>query len=273
MNALRFLLAGLALIGSVVSAAAAPVGTVNVGLQDVIDTVEKPFLPNSSDPFGAPPLKTFSADFFQRSTLAAKQREMRGDGEMFFRSATNRDPLMFRFDYFRPLQQEIVSNGRSLWMYLPENRQVILSDVTPVFNPYTFNPERDRASNFLQGLPRISKDFLVVFATDQRDIAGNYVLELTPRRATVAITKLYVVVNRDTVQSYVRSGRNISAAFAALARPEWAFPILSTTMVDHDGNTTTIEFSNVRANIMLSDSLFTFAIPPGVQIVKPPRGR
>ena len=273
MNVLRLLVAVLALFGLVASADAAAVGTVNVGLQDVIDTVEKSFRPNPSDPFGVPPLQTVSADFFQCSTLAADQREMRADGQMFLRSATKRDPIMFRFDYFRPLRHEIVSNGRNLWTYLPENRQVILSDMTSVFNPLTFDPDRDRATNFLQGLPRFSKDFQVVFSTSRQDIAGNYVLELTPRRATAAIARLYIVVNRETVLSYVRSGRNIAATFSTLARPEWAFPILSTTMVDHGGNTTTIEFSNARANIMLNDGLFTFAIPPGVQVVKPPRGR
>lgn len=270
MNGVKLLLTALVFFGMVSSAVAAPVGTVSVGLQDVIDTVEKPFRPDAS---GEPPLKGVTADFFQRSTIVAEKREMRADGQMFFRPATRTEPLKFRFDYFRPMKQEIVSNGRTLWMYLPENRQVIMSDVTPVFNPFTFDPDRDRASNFLQGLARISKDFLITFSSQGRDIAGNYVLELTPRRATASIEKLHIVVNRDTVFSYVRNNRDIGRTFANLERQEWAFPILSTNMVDHQGNATTIEFSNVRANILLSDALFTFAIPPGVQVVKPPRGR
>ncbi|GLI37700.1 outer membrane lipoprotein carrier protein LolA [Geobacter hydrogenophilus] len=259
----------LALLVGAVPATAAPVARVNAGLQDVIDTVEKSFRPDRNT--GLPPLATVTADFFQRSTIAGKEREMRADGQMFFKTASSREPLMFRFDYFRPLKQEIVSDGRTLWMYLPENRQVIVSDVTPVFNPYTFNPDRDRASNFLQGLPRISKDFLIVFSPQGQDIAGNYVLELTPRRATAAIAKLFIVVPREAVLSYVQSGRTSVNTVSSIGRQEWPFPILSTTMVDHQGSTTLMEFSNVRTNIMLSDSLFSFAVPPGVQVVKPPR--
>lgn len=271
MKGFRFLAAVIALFSMALPAMAAPVGRVNVGLQDVIDTVEKSFKADKNT--GLPPLSTVTADFFQRSTIAGKEKEMRGEGQMFLKTATSRDPLMFRFDYFRPLKQEIVSNGRTLWTYLPENRQVIMSDVSQIFNPFTFDPDRDRASNFLQGLSRISKDFQIVFSSQREDVAGNYVLELSPRRSTAGISKLFIVVHRDAVISYVQSGRNISNTFAAMAQQEWAFPILSTTMIDHQGSTTLMEFSNVRTNIMLSDSLFTFAVPPGVQVMKPPRGR
>lgn len=271
MKAIRVVSAFLALLVAALPAMAAPMAKVSAGIQDVIDTVEKSFRPDRNT--GLPPLSTVTADFFQRSTMAGKEREMRADGQMYLKTATSREPLMLRFDYFRPLKQEIVSDGRTLWTYLPENRQVIQSDVTPVFNPFTFDPDRDRASNFLQGLPRISKDFLIVFSPQGQDIAGNYVLELTPRRSTAAIAKLFVVVPREAVLSYVQSGRTAVSSVSSLGRQEWPFPILSTTMVDHQGSTTIMEFSNVRTNMMLSDSLFTFAVPPGVQVVKPPRGR
>lgn len=269
MKVFRLAAALLALFVTALPVMAAPVVKVNAGLQDVIDTVEKSFKPDKNT--GLPPLSTVTADFFQRSTMTGKEREMRADGQMYFKTATSREPLMFRFDYFRPLKQEIVTDGRTLWMYLPENRQVILSDVTPVFNPFTFDSDRDRASNFLQGLPRISRDFLIVFSPQGQDIEGNYVLELTPRRATASIAKLFIVVPREAVLSYVQSGRTAVSRVSNLGRQEWPFPILSTTMVDHQGSTTLMEFSNVRTNMMLSDSLFTFAVPPGVQVVKPPR--
>ena len=269
MKGFVLVVAFLALLVGALPVAAAPLAKVNAGLQDVIDTVEKSFKPDRST--GLPPLSTVTADFFQRSTIAGKDREMRADGQVYLKTATSREPLMFRFDYFRPLKQEIVSDGRTLWMYLPENRQVIVSDVTPVFNPYTFDPDRDRASNFLQGLPRISKDFQITFSPQGQDLAGNYVLELTPRRATATIAKLFIVVPREAVLSYVQSGRTTVNTVSSLGHQEWPFPILSTTMVDHQGNTTLMEFSNVRTNIMLSDSLFSFAVPPGVQVVKPPR--
>jgi outer membrane lipoprotein-sorting protein len=51
------------------------------------------------------------------------------------------------------------------------------------------------------------------------------------------------------------------------------FPILSTTVVDHDGNSTTMEFSNARTNTMVPDILFDFIVPADAQVVRPQGGR
>ena len=244
------------------------VDPVNVGLQDVIATVEVAFKPDRS---GTPPLTDVVADFFQRSTIAGKEREMRADGQMFLKTATANEPLMFRFDYYRPATQEVVCDGKTLWVYLRENQQVILSDVSEFFNPFRFDPERDRAVNFLQGLGRISKDFEVLFSPQRQDQAGNYILELTPRRASVSIEKLFIVVSRDAVlrRAFAKQGRNDFAA----NRQELLFPILSTTVFDHEGNRTTMEFSNVKTNSRLPESIFFFAVPAGIEVVRPPTGR
>lgn len=269
MKLFRMFSALVLLLGLIIPRESLAVEPVRIGLNDVIDSVEQQFKVGKN---GLPPLTTVSADFFQRSTIAAQNREMRADGQMFLKLATGSEPLMFRFDYFRPLAQEIICDGRSLWMYQPENRRVILSDVRDIFDPDSrFNPERDRATNFLQGLGRISKDFEITYASNVRDVAGNYVLELIPRRASVSIDKLYLVVHKDAVlrHAYSRQGRNDYA----LNRPELEFPILSTTVIDPDGNTTTMEFSNIKTNIFFSDLLFKFMPPADVQVVRPPTGR
>lgn len=249
---------------------------VNVGLNDVIDTVEKSFKPDNS---GLAPISDMTADFFQRTTLAKGQRELRGDGHMSVKMASNSSPLMFRFEYFRPYHQEIVSDGKALWIYHPENREVILSDVSFLYNRLSLDPDRDRAVNFLQGLGRISKDFQINFAPGMHDIAGNYVLELTPRRAMINTRRILLVVNRDTVLTYVsnktpqKNPTGNSKPFSTNA-PQSAlrsdpFPILSTTVDDQEGNSTTMEFSNTRINNRLPQSIFSFIVPPGVQIIRP----
>lgn len=255
---------------------------VNVGLSDVIATVEKSFKPDSS---GLAPINDVTADFFQRTTLVKDRRELRGDGRMSVKMATSNSPLMYRFEYFRPYWQEIVSDGKVLWIYHPENREVILADVSFLYNaqfgPSNYNPERDRAVNFLQGLGRISKDFQINFASGMNDAAGNYVLELTPRRAMINTRRIFLVVDRDTVLPFVKGkapqnnpgGAPPPAQFgtkAPLGTPKSdPFPILSTTVEDQEGNTTTIEFSNIRINNRLPLSTFIFIVPAGVQIVKP----
>lgn len=282
----------IALIISCITSASDGAQQIKVGLNDVIATVEKSFKAGSN---GQAPVSDFTADFFQRTLLANDNREMRGDGVASVRLATANSPLMFRFQYYRPYQQEIVSNGNSLWIYHPENREVILSDVSFNFNRPGFNPERDRAVNFLQGLGRISKDFQINFAGSMYDSVGNYVLELNPRRAMLNTRRILVVVNRDSVLAYTtgatplvkgpepplkprvlpptpRSPFGSTAQFGNLppvGGPSDPFPLLSTTVEDQDGNSTTMEFSNIRINSRLPDSSFSFIIPAGVQTVKP----
>jgi outer membrane lipoprotein-sorting protein len=261
MRSIRLAITAVLLLLTAVAAEAGTPAPVNIGIQDVIDTVEKSYRA----------LSDVTADFFQRSTLAEKKREMRADGQMSLKMASGSDPLKFRFDYFRPTTQEIVSNGKTMWMYLPQNNQVIISDVSFVFNPAQFDPDRDRASNFLQGLGRISKDFFINFSPQRQDMEGNYILELTPRRATATIEKLFIVVRRDAVMGYVQNNRDITKVVNNQLRQELAFPVLSTTVIDHQQNSTIMEFSNVRTNTRLSDALFDFILPGNVQIVKPPR--
>ena len=254
---------GLCFMFGPVPAQAAPAAKVNVGLRDVIATVEDQFKPDRST--GLPPLQDVTADFMQVSTLIEKGREMRADGEMFLKTAAANSPLMFRFDYYRPTNQQIVSNGRTMWIYLPANRQVIQSDVSFIFDPYS-NAGRTRGVNFLQGLGRISQDFHIIFSSQRQDIDGNYILELEPQRRMDTITKLFIVVSRDAVLNRADSGR-------FPLRQELVFPIRSTTVVDLQGNTTTMEFSNIRANGSVPSSYFDFVPPPDAQVVMPPTGR
>lgn len=277
MRTMRAFISLLLLLQMAISAEAAVTAPVNVGLQDVVDTVEKSYRV----------LSDVTTDFFQRSTMAEKKREMRAEGQMFLKTAGDSEPLKFRFDYFRPTTHEIVSNGVTMWMYLPENRQVIRSDVSFVFNPLGFNPDRNRASNFLQGLGRISKDFLTTFSPQGRDIEGNYILKLNPRRATATIEKLFIVVQRDAVYLYTQKrmqlGRQLtedefrqilnSLPLGSVQRDQTAFPVLSTTVIDHQGNTTIMEFSNVKTDTRISDQLFEFTIPAAVEVVRPPTQR
>lgn len=269
---------------------------IHVGLNDVIATVEKSFKAGSD---GRPPVSDFTADFFQRTLLKNDSREMSGDGLAQVKLATANSPLKYRFRYYRPYEQEIVSDGNSLWIYHPENREVILSDISSSFNRPGFNPDRDRAVNFLQGLGRISKDFQINFGSGMYDAAGNYVLELNPRQAMLNIRRILLVVSRDCVLSYVTGAtpltsgpppmapappqpRNLPAAprssfgpsaqfggLPPLTGSSDPFPLLSTTVEAQDGNSTTMEFANIKINTRIPDSNFSFLIPAGVQAVKP----
>lgn len=273
------------------SGLACAAGPVNVGLSDVISAVEKSFQPDNR---GQLPVGDFTADFFQRTTLSSEKREMRGDGRLAVRMPSVGTPLMFHFEYYRPSQQEIISDGRSMWIYHPENREVILSDVSFLFSRSNFDPSRDHAVNFLQGLGSISKDFQINFAAGMYDAAGNYVLELNPRRAMLNTRRILLVVNRASVldqtaartaakdpfhmppaPAFPQQKQTASLPKTALSPAPFGslqsdpFPILSTTIEDHNGNSTTMEFTNMRINNRLPQSEFNFTVPANVQVIRP----
>ena len=86
-------------------------------LHDVVSALEK----------GYATLQDVQADFTQKTIVAGIKKEQRGNGEVLLKRPGS-STAMFRFNYAKPKQQ-IVSNGKQVWFYLPENRQVMVSSV------------------------------------------------------------------------------------------------------------------------------------------------
>jgi len=218
------------------SAASAP-----ATLKDVISALEK----------GYAGLQDVQADFSQRTTVSAVNREQKGSGEVFLKRPAAA-LAMFRFNYAKPKQQ-IVSNGKQVWFYLPENRQVMVSPVADMFKG-----GNSIALSYLTGLGHVSHDFTVAFAKEPQDKHGNYQLELIPKKASPVLSKLQLTVSSEAVEQFISNGdvKNI-------------FPVVSSTVHDATGNQTRIDYSRVRVNKGLDNGKFNFKIPEGVEIVKP----
>lgn len=195
-------------------------------------------------------LNDLQADFAQKSTIKAMRREEKGGGELFIKKGSGKD-AMFRFDYKKPKQQ-IVSNGKTVWYYLPDQKQVMVMELSQLFEA-----GNGMAMNYLTGLGQVSRDFSISFAPDQKDKKGDYQLELVPNRKSPAMAKLLLTIDGDAVNSFVAKGR-----------PSTPFPVLASTVVDQTGNTTRMEFSNVKANRGVSSGKFSFKIPSGVEVIK-----
>lgn len=230
----------------------------SISLSDVVSALETPF--KGTDPAAA--IYDFEADFFQESRIASLDRAQRGRGSVWFKfnRAAGREGgnPMFRWEYRQPTMQEIICDGETLWVYLPENNQVIQSDISSVTGQAAENPV-----TFLTGLGNLSRDFSIRWASPNRDAEGNFVLELQPRRVSQLLSTMRMVVDEDAVSDQ----RNLSGASGV--RHEQLFPILSTTVHDPNGNSTVIEFSGIRVNRGLSDSFFNFILPAGVEVVRP----
>jgi len=209
-------------------------------LKDVIASLEQGY--NS--------LTDVQADFTQRTAIASIKREEVGKGELFIKKKTG-NSSMFRFDYTKPRQQ-IISDGKTAWYYLPDNKQVMVSDVSELFAG-----GNGIALNYLTGMGHISRDFTISFAGDGRDKKGNYVLDLTPKKPNQIVEKLRLTISAAAVERFQGGGN---------AKP--LFPVVSSVVDDHFGNRTFIELSRVKVNRGISNARFIFRIPSGVEVIK-----
>jgi outer membrane lipoprotein carrier protein len=210
-------------------------------LKDVVSALEK----------GYASLQDVQADFAQKTIIAGVNREQKGSGELFLKKPASAT-AMFRFNYAKPKQQ-IVSNGKQVWFYLPENRQVMVSSVAEMFKG-----GNSIALNYLTGLGHVSRDFNASFAREPRDKNGNYLLELSPKTPSAVLAKLQLTVSVAAVENFLRDGS-----------VQDIFPVLASVIHDAGGNQTRIEYSRIRVNKGLADSRFSFKVPEGVEVVKP----
>jgi outer membrane lipoprotein-sorting protein len=149
-------------------------------------------------------------------------------------------PGKLRWEYVTPTPQEVVSDGKRLWVYTPQLQQVNVSDAPEAL--------AGPAGSFLQGLGQVREQFQARFLNPAQPAEpdGGVVLDLTPRQPRPLLARLVVSVDPRT----------------------W----LVRTAVLHDelGNTVTVRFGEPVVNSGLAETLFTFVPPPGVVVVPTP---
>lgn len=213
------------------------VGRAETGAREVAAAVEQAYAG----------INDIQGEFTQRTAIQGMKREQTGGGELFIRKVAG-SPAMFRFNYAKPPQQ-IVSNGKTVWLYQPEAKQVIVSDLSALFREGS-----GATMNYLADMGHLSRDFSVSFSGEGRDKKGNWLLELVPKKKSQVMKKLVLTV----------SSRAVEAAKGGKAE----FPLVATTVHDAAGNRTTMELAKIRINRGLSASLFTFKTPKGVEVIK-----
>jgi outer membrane lipoprotein carrier protein len=174
-------------------------------------------------------IQDFSADFvhsYRGGVLRTQTRE-RGTEAV-------KKPGRMRWVYTAPEKKEFVADGRKVYSYIPQDRQVIVSDV-PADNQAT------TPALFLAGKGDISRDFTASYADGATP--GTLALKLTPRRNEPEYE--YFVVNVDPATLQIRA----------------------LTTRDRQGGESTLTFSNLKENRGISDKEFAFRIPRGVDVI------
>jgi len=204
-------------------------------------------------------IAAFKGSFKQKATLKTLNKVQEGLGTLLYKK-----PNKFKWQYTKPTKQEITSDGKTLWIYLPENKQVYIYELA---DNQGIGNEGQIPGNFLSNLGDLGRDFNVKWGTPLvRDAQGNYIIELVPKSPVANIHDILLVIPRDITTN-----------------PSSAFPVIASTVRDAYGNTTNIEFTNIEILETLDgrvkekkkagglpDSIFTYTPPADVEIIKPP---
>ena len=169
--------------------------------------------------------RQFKAQFSQEST-ARGRRPLKAKGTFYFKK-----PGMMRWDYLEPEEQkqEIVSNGKLLWVYQPDFNQVMVYNVE--------GRKESVASAFLSGMGNLSDDFDVSLEDVEDE---TYLLNLKPKEEQPDFELILIKVDRKS------------------------FIVRETVTFDYLGTKTRISFRDMELNPSLPDGLFNFKTPEGV---------
>jgi outer membrane lipoprotein carrier protein len=174
-------------------------------------------------------VRDFTADFVQSYRGGILRTETRERGTVAVKK-----PGRMRWIYTSPERKEFISDGQKMYSYIPEDRQVMVSDV-PAGN------EAPTPVLFLAGKGDLVKDFTAASAPSP--VSGTVGLKLTPRRSEPEYEYLIVAVDPATLQ------------------------IRALTTRDRQGGESTLRFENLQENKGIPDKDFAFRIPRGVDVI------
>jgi outer membrane lipoprotein carrier protein len=172
----------------------------------------------------------FAADFLQESTVKTMEITDFGNGRLYVRY-----PGMMRWEYEKPERQVIITDGRKLWIYRPQDNLVMVGHAPAFFSD-------GKGASFLSDISLVRKKFKIALAPAEGEYL--YELKLTPIERTLNVSEIRLYV---TPRSY-----NIARIV---------------TLNDY-GDDTRIDILNPQFAVHLEPSLFSFDIPPGADVQK-----
>ncbi|RMD85513.1 MAG: outer membrane lipoprotein carrier protein LolA [Candidatus Dadabacteria bacterium] len=143
-------------------------------------------------------------------------------------------PDRMRWDYVEGQQQSVVGDGRWIWVYQPDLEQVYRVSYETAFG-------RGGLVALLAGRQALAERYrLELVARDEREVT----IRLTPKADVGEILEVTLAAG--------------------------SFDLLRLAVRDPAGSTTYVEFSDLRRNVDLASSLFSFTPPEGVDVITTP---
>ena len=172
------------------------------------------------------------ADFTQVAFNKSLNQSIPAKGTVYLKKGGK-----LRWEFTEPTPQEIVSDGKKLWVYTPTLNQANVAEAPEAL--------AGPAGSFLAGLGKLRSEFQVRFLNpaQPKDTDGNWALDLTPKQPLPTLSRLIL----------------------ALDPKSWE--IKKAVVHDQFENTVTMRFTKMSVNSGLPDRTFTFVAPKGVVIV------
>jgi outer membrane lipoprotein carrier protein len=137
-----------------------------------------------------------------------------------------------RWEYKDPEEKLFISDGETFYFYVPEDRQVIV---------FQQDEHRSLAARLLFGRGGLLEEFEATM--DEPWDEGVLRVRLTPREENAEIERAYIDLEPSGL-------------------------VRSILLEDIQGNRTRFRFEEIRENTGLSDRLFRFEIPSGVDVIR-----
>lgn len=145
--------------------------------------------------------KSFQADFEQVSHLDALDITDKASGKVYFSH-----PGKMKWQYLEPQQHEIITDGKSLWIYRPEEKQVIKGDAEGFFRSGT-------GGAFLSDISLVRKNFDIRL----REVNQEYAeIDLTAKRPDKDLSSIVIRIsqkNSEIVRVVTHNPYNDSTRF------------------------------------------------------------
>ena len=172
----------------------------------------------------------FTADFDQESVLKAMAVTDTASGRLMVRQ-----PGKMRWEYAVPEPQTIITDGDDLWVYRPEENQVLVGKAPALFG-------EGKGAGFLSNIKTVRRSFQVSLEPESEP--ERYRLKLVPNRSTVELKEVLLDIDRKT------------------------FDLDVITTVNVYGDETRIELKNIQFGQPPDEALFRFEVPQGADILQ-----
>lgn len=172
--------------------------------------------------------KSFEANFTQISRLAALDIVEKASGKASFSH-----PGKMKWEYMEPEHHEIITNGKMLWIFRPEENQVMQGNASHFF-------KSGAGGSFLSDISLIRKNYTVSI----KEITADYVeINLVTKTKKADISSIVI---------------RISQKNSEIERVVTYNPYNDTTLFEFSG----IQFKKIDPDV------FEFKVPQGTNIIK-----